>query len=64
MESAYNLVAGLDIHKKTVVVVVLQNAQCLFEKSVSVACLPIASSFWQQRTFWPSSPCTRPSASL
>jgi hypothetical protein len=27
MESPYNLVAGLDIHKKTVVVVVLQNAQ-------------------------------------
>jgi hypothetical protein len=27
MESPYHLVAGLDIHKKTVVVVVLQNAQ-------------------------------------
>jgi hypothetical protein len=27
MESLYNLVAGLDIHKKTVVVVVLQHAQ-------------------------------------
>jgi hypothetical protein len=27
MKSRYNLVAGLDIHKKTVVVVVLQSAQ-------------------------------------
>jgi hypothetical protein len=27
MESNYNMVAGLDVHKKTVVVVVLQNAQ-------------------------------------
>jgi hypothetical protein len=27
MKSPYNLVAGLDIHKKTVVVVVLQSAQ-------------------------------------
>jgi hypothetical protein len=27
MESPYNLVAGLDVHKKSVVVVVLQKAQ-------------------------------------
>jgi hypothetical protein len=27
MESPYNLVAGLDVHKKTVVAVVLQSAQ-------------------------------------
>lgn len=27
MECVYNMVAGLDVHKKTVVVVVLHNAQ-------------------------------------